>query len=89
MDLKIWSFIFWWSRFVAKETNGERVAHYSTTNKFVWKLYTLKASQIEPVSGISYSVKAPLQIVHTDFYGPIKTTPLDSNVYFLNFKFNL
>jgi len=33
MAFKIW--VFWWSRFVGEEINGERVTQYSKNNELV------------------------------------------------------
>ena len=37
------------------------------------------------VSGVSYRVKAPLEIVHIVLCGPMQTTSLSGNVFFLTF----
>ena len=37
------------------------------------------------ISGVSYRAKAPLELVHTDFCGPMQTPYLTGNVYFMTF----
>jgi hypothetical protein len=34
---------------------------------------------------MSYRTWAPLEIVHTDLCGPLKTPPLEGNIYFVTF----
>jgi hypothetical protein len=37
------------------------------------------------ISGVSYMDKDPLELVHTDLCGPMKTSSLIGKVYFMNF----
>jgi hypothetical protein len=37
------------------------------------------------ISGVSYRAKDPLELVHTDLCGPMKTYSLTGNVYFMTF----
>ena len=37
------------------------------------------------IFGVSNRTKEPLELVHTDLCGPMQTTSLTGNVYFMNF----
>jgi hypothetical protein len=85
MEFHIWTFELWRSKDATHKGYGKRFPLIEKPEMICEGcIFGKKHRESFPV-GKSYRAKDPLEIVHSDICGPMKTTSIGGSTYFLTF----